>query len=173
MFVPGNHQILELVSVGVETLDRYPRPKLEPWSGHSNYGIHCKKKYFKSQSFSALRTESFLIPIYLQLNVVDFFKLRILFSQVIKVQNIKILHHQVTKIKVIENLSLWQRLHSLFKVYKVKFGGEGGVMIIPLWIYWVKFVFPWTRNELEPRNKFQFSNFLIFATSNYAFRLIK
>ena len=59
-----------------------------------------------------------IIPISLQPNVVDLrsFKLWILLHQIILVWNIKSLKHQFSKIWGSENLSLWQRLNSLFHV---------------------------------------------------------
>jgi len=57
----------------------------------------------------------FSIPISLKLKGVNlwFFKLRLSNLTEIIVWNIKGLHHQVEKIKGLENMSLWQRLNFL------------------------------------------------------------
>ena len=54
----------------------------------------------------------FFISISLQPSGVNLrlFKLWILFGQIIKVWNIKGLHHLVAKIKGLQNLSLWQKI---------------------------------------------------------------
>ena len=50
-----------------------------------------------------------------------YLKLRIAWNQIIKVRNIKGLHHQVAEVYELKNLSLWQRLIPLQFYLDTKF----------------------------------------------------